>query len=164
MAKPIGFTATAKPTLDYLQPRQGRRSHRRAGRLARARAWLRDEHVLAPADSVDLVAACAGFPYGLADVVRILQEVRARRGARPRRARHGGARGGAAVGPTGLSRPAAVGRGGPAVHRAGRGRPAASAGTGSTAELLVAVAMKEAISLPAKSWSATLSSPGVGAV
>ena len=26
--------------------------------------------------SVDLVAACAGFPYGLVDVVRILQEVR----------------------------------------------------------------------------------------
>ena len=37
-----------------------------------------------------------------------------------------------------------------------------SAGTGSTAELLVAVAVKEARSLPARSWSATSSSPGVG--
>ena len=37
-----------------------------------------------------------------------------------------------------------------------------SAGTGSTAELLVAGAVKEARSLPARSWSATSSSPGVG--
>ena len=46
-----------------------------------------------------------------------------------------------------------------------RPRPASgSAGTGSTAELLVAVSVKEAISLPARSWSATSSSPGVGSV
>ena len=46
-----------------------------------------------------------------------------------------------------------------------RPRPASgSAGTGSTAELLVAVAVKEAISLPARSWSATSSSPGLGSV
>ena len=37
-----------------------------------------------------------------------------------------------------------------------------SAGTGSTAEVLVAGAVKEARSLPARSWSATSSSPGVG--
>ena len=46
-----------------------------------------------------------------------------------------------------------------------RPRPASgSAGTGSTAELLVAVSVKEAMSLPARSWSATSSSPGVGSV
>ena len=46
-----------------------------------------------------------------------------------------------------------------------RPRPASgSAGTGSTAELLVAVSVKEAMSLPARSWSATASSPGVGSV
>ncbi len=46
-----------------------------------------------------------------------------------------------------------------------RPRPASgSAGTGSTVELLVAVSVNEAMSLPARSWSATSSSPGVGSV
>ncbi len=59
---------------------------------------------------------------------------RARRGARPRRARQGGASKGPALRPTRLSRPAAVGRGNPSSTPS-RPRPASgSAGTGSTAE------------------------------
>ena len=45
--------------------------------LPSAATWLSGQlGMLQTHTSVDLVAACAGFPYGLADAIRILQEVR----------------------------------------------------------------------------------------
>ena len=84
-------------------------------------------------------------------------------GARPRRARHGGAR--ELRLQADRTQPPCRRRPRRTSSRPSRPRPAGgSAGTGSTAELFVAVSVKEAMSLPARSWSATSSSPGVGSV